>query len=87
VATRGGKDLAVGSLMRALGWARERPEMRDTAGAVSREDRPHGPAAVDPGTAAPKYDKYPSGLVVGIGIDFDGDTDTDADADGHLTAR
>jgi hypothetical protein len=38
-------------------------------------------------TAAPKYDKYPSGLVVGIGIDFDGDTDTDADADGHLTAR
>jgi hypothetical protein len=61
--------------------------MRDTAGAVSREDRPHGPAAVGPSTAAPKYDKYPSGLVVaiGIGIDFDGDTDTDAD--GHLTAR
>jgi hypothetical protein len=49
-----------------------------------------------PSTAAPKYDKYPSGLVVaigigiGIGIDFDGDTDTsdaDTDADGHLTAR
>jgi hypothetical protein len=41
------------------------------------------------GTAAPKYDKYPSGLVVGIGIDFDSDTDTDTDtdADGHLTAR
>jgi hypothetical protein len=40
-----------------------------------------------PSTAAPNYDKYPSGLVVaiGIGIDFDGDTDTDAD--GHLTAR
>jgi hypothetical protein len=47
-----------------------------------------------PSTAAPKYDKYPSGLVVaigiGIGIDFDGDTDTtdaNTDADGHLTAR
>ncbi|WP_295544429.1 hypothetical protein [uncultured Thiohalocapsa sp.] len=38
-------------------------------------------------TAAPKYDKYPSGLVVGIGIGIDFDGDTDTDADGHLTVR
>jgi hypothetical protein len=42
-------------------------------------------------TAAPKYDREPSGRVVAIGIDFDFDfvTDTyaDADTDGHPAAR
>jgi hypothetical protein len=46
-----------------------------------------GSRGPDAGTAAPKYDKYPTGLVVaigiGIGVGIDGETDTDA----HLTAR
>ena len=48
-----------------------------------------------PSTTAPKYDKHPSGFVVGvaigvgigIGIDGDPDTDPDPDPDGRQAAH